>query len=361
MTVPVRTGSGTGAGEEITRRRLWRKRGGGAGGCRDAGGGAGAGAGVLADAARGRCDVGERSARAWGDLIHKWSNFPRDSVARPPRPALALSDRPRSSPRPPYRRPPVRMAPARIQEEKRISKNYSKTTCRKKVSKKRSAQQGVNGRFVVPQLCKFPKFIRLFSLQTMLILRQRKSKWEQQEDEVELLSKDEGCSNTFFWRDPDTMFCVICGDKGNHLELMCPYNYLSPSAYVPCRARLALWGNYTTTPHHKCSRHKEEEQSERTPVDDEANTRRLGFLRSLVRVSNLPESCSPEQLVNLFRRFGSLRMWYVAARGSGACKGYGCIVFRQHQHAEEAVEALSCWDFGDRKLRVDWAYPSLNC
>lgn len=81
---------------------------------------------------------------------------------------------------------------------------------------------------------------------------------------------------------------------------MCPYNYLSPAAYFPCRARLALWGNYTTTLRYKCSRHREEEQSE-PPMHDEANARRLRFLRCLVRVNNLPELCPPEQLVRPVR------------------------------------------------------------
>ncbi|KAF8701117.1 hypothetical protein HU200_007058 [Digitaria exilis] len=166
---------------------------------------------------------------------------------------------------------------------------------------------------------------------------------------------------TCFWRDPDAKFCIICGeDKENHLEPMCPYNYLSPAAYVPCRARLALWGNYTTTLRHKCSKHKEEEQSE-PPTHDETNSRRLTFLKCIVRVNNLPEWYPKEQLVELFSRFGPLRMWYVATRSSGACKGYGCVVFQHHGHAAEAVDALNCWDFRGHKLRVDWAYPCLNC
>ncbi|WVZ65561.1 hypothetical protein U9M48_014902 [Paspalum notatum var. saurae] len=78
-----------------------------------------------------------------------------------------------------------------------------------------------------------------------------------------------------FWRGPDAKFCTICGDDQEmHLELKCPYNYLSPAAYVPCRARLALWGNYTTTLRHKCLKHKEEEQRE-PPVHYETNSRRL--------------------------------------------------------------------------------------
>lgn len=137
---------------------------------------------------------------------------------------------------------------------------------------------------------------------------------------------DAGAS-TSFWRDPDAEFCIICGDdKEKHLEMMCPYNYLSPAAYLPCRARLALWGNYTTTLRRKCRRHKERQQRE-PPIHDEENIRRISFLKGLVRVNNLPEWYPAEQLVELFSRFGPLRMWYAATRSTGASKGYGCIAF----------------------------------
>ncbi|GJM99250.1 hypothetical protein PR202_ga16336 [Eleusine coracana subsp. coracana] len=157
------------------------------------------------------------------------------------------------------------------------------------------------------------------------------------------------------------MFCSICGeDKRKHLELRCPYNYLSPAAYSPCKARLALWGNYTTTLRYKCARHKEEEQRE-PPVHDETNSRCLGFLRCFVRVNNLPEQCNPEELAALFSRFGPLLMWHVAMHGAGVCKGFGGIVFQNCDHADEAIEALNCHNFGNHNLRVDWAYPCLNC
>ncbi|KAL6655243.1 hypothetical protein ACP70R_006069 [Stipagrostis hirtigluma subsp. patula] len=164
-----------------------------------------------------------------------------------------------------------------------------------------------------------------------------------------------------FWRDPDAEFCVICGDdKEKHLELRCPYNYLSPTAYAPCKARLALWGNYTTRLRYKCSKHKEEDEDD-PPKHDETNLRRLEFLQCFVRVNNLPKRCHPEELVALFSRFGPLRMWHVAMLKSRACKGFGCIIFQHREHADEAIEALNCCEFGDLKLRVDWAYPCLHC
>lgn len=144
------------------------------------------------------------------------------------------------------------------------------------------------------------------------------------------------------------------------MELKCPYNYLCPGAYSPCKARLALWGNYTTTLRYKCSRHKEDEQRE-PPVQDVTNSRRLGFMRCFVRVTNLPKQCDAEELAALFSQFGPLRMWHVVTCRTGARKGYGGVVFQNREHADEAIEALNCHAFGDCKLRVDWAYPCLNC
>jgi hypothetical protein len=156
---------------------------------------------------------------------------------------------------------------------------------------------------------------------------------------------------TSFWTDPDATFCSICGDDNEqHLELACPYNYLSPASYSPCRARLALWGNYTTTPRKKCSHCSMHGQRD-PPVHDQTNTRRVGFLRCFVRVNDLPEQCRPGELAALFSRFGPLRMWHVPTSRSGACKGFGGIVFQCSNHADEAIEALNCFVFGDRKLQ----------
>ncbi|RLM86466.1 hypothetical protein C2845_PM04G22010 [Panicum miliaceum] len=240
------------------------------------------------------------------------------------------------------------MSPAGRRSGEVVSKLSSAKTKTNKTSKRRSALQGGgNRRVVVPQFYRLLKFMRFFDPQEMPFLQLRRKSKRKRQEAAELASKDEGCASTCFWRDPDAEFCIICGDdKEKHLEMMCPYNYLCPAAYVPCRARLALWGNYTTTLPHKCPRHKEKEQRE---------------LKGLVRVNNLPEWYPTEQLVDLFSRFGPLRMGYVATRSTGACKGYGCVVFQHHEHAEEAVEALNCWDFRDHKLRVDWAYPCLNC
>uniref|UniRef100_A0A0E0ERN1 RRM domain-containing protein n=1 Tax=Oryza meridionalis TaxID=40149 RepID=A0A0E0ERN1_9ORYZ len=160
-----------------------------------------------------------------------------------------------------------------------------------------------------------------------------------------------------FWKDPNGESCCICGGEAavasgseaeaeaeaeeEHTELTYPYNYLAPAAagsYVPCRARFAVWrGDVGASP--SASEHRR-------------------FLRRFVRVSNLPGSCRPADLVGLLAGFGPLRMWHVAMDGPGACKGFAAVVFERREHADEAIEGLNCFSFGGRSLRVDWAYPS---
>ncbi|GJM99276.1 hypothetical protein PR202_ga16363 [Eleusine coracana subsp. coracana] len=142
-----------------------------------------------------------------------------------------------------------------------------------------------------------------------------------------------------FWKDPNAESCCICGEEApeaKHTELACPYNYLNPTSYIPCRARLAAWRD----------------------DDGGALLGHRWFLRRFVRVNNLPWSCRPVRLARLFARFGHLRMWHVAMDAPGACKGFACMVFERREHAEKAVDELNCYSFDGCSLRVDWVYPS---
>nr|CAB3457631.1 unnamed protein product [Digitaria exilis] len=134
-----------------------------------------------------------------------------------------------------------------------------------------------------------------------------------------------------FWKDPNAESCCICGGEAEaeakHTELTCPYNYLAPASYVPCRARVAAWRESRSA----LSEHR-------------------WFLRRLVRVNNLPGSCRPVELARLFAEFGPLLMWHVAMDGTGACKGFACVVFERRQHAEEAIDRLNCYSLGGRQV-----------
>ncbi|KAF8701142.1 hypothetical protein HU200_033804 [Digitaria exilis] len=137
-----------------------------------------------------------------------------------------------------------------------------------------------------------------------------------------------------FWKDPNAESCCICGEEAEakHTELTCPYNYLAPASYVPCRARVAAWRESRSA----LSEHR-------------------WFLRRLVRVNSLPGSCRPVELARLFAEFGPLLMWHVAMDGTGACKGFACVVFERRQHADEAIDRLNCYSLGQNlPSNVSW-------
>ncbi|CAM0145340.1 unnamed protein product [Urochloa decumbens] len=147
------------------------------------------------------------------------------------------------------------------------------------------------------------------------------------------------------WRDPDAKFCCICGeDEDQHVELVCPYNYLSPATYIPCRARLAVWNDEINSIRYKCWKRKEPSRQ------DDIISRRRKFLRCFVRVNNLSECCRPEQFVRLSTEFGRLWMYHLAMHSSEVCGDFGYVVFEHREHAEEAVKKLNSCNVDGRKL-----------
>ncbi|XP_037484190.1 uncharacterized protein LOC119362999 isoform X2 [Triticum dicoccoides] len=223
--------------------------------------------------------------------------------------------------------------------------NISKT---KRVFKSRPPLQGPGKQRALGFL--LPKFWRFYPSCNTLLLRKSNNTVPINgagEERQKMNVESSGAIKTS-WRDPDAKSCWICGDEERgHSEPTCPYNYLSPASYAPCRTRLLLWQHETSR---ACPRPKDL---------DATSLRRLKFLRCFVRVNNLPRHCCPEKLVGLFVRFGPLQSWHVAFadHGSGACSGFGYMVFRHRAHAEEAIDVLNCCVFSERKLRVDWAYP----
>uniref|UniRef100_A0A0E0M0K6 RRM domain-containing protein n=1 Tax=Oryza punctata TaxID=4537 RepID=A0A0E0M0K6_ORYPU len=157
-----------------------------------------------------------------------------------------------------------------------------------------------------------------------------------------------------------------------HSELNCPYNYLSPASYVPCRARLTIWNDEVFKPYQTFGRFS------KPTKQDRIFARRRESLRRVVRVTNLPASRSASAarrlITGLFAQFGPLRMYHVAMLGGGGggeeeddgdgdddvCVGgggIGCVVFERREDAEKAIDELNCYVIDGHSLRVDWVYP----
>ncbi|XP_066372785.1 uncharacterized protein [Miscanthus floridulus] len=137
--------------------------------------------------------------------------------------------------------------------------------------------------------------------------------------------------------DDERQTCCICGTARWHNEYFCAWNYMDGRVCKTCRSGCGP------------GRHA---------AAAAASHRRRDALRRFVRVTNLPSSLDQRDLERLFQRFGPLRMSVIttilAPPGSA---GFGYVAFKEREHAEEAVDKLNGHHVGDRKLRVDWAYP----
>ena len=125
--------------------------------------------------------------------------------------------------------------------------------------------------------------------------------------------------------------CSICGAR-SHTDYFCGYNYMD--------------GGFSTRAcREQCSpgRHAAPETE--------------SSLRRFVRVTNVPSSLSEWDLRWLFRRFGPLRECVISRKGPEGGAGFGFVTFERRGDAEEAVDGLNGHRVGDRRLRVDWAYP----
>lgn len=136
-----------------------------------------------------------------------------------------------------------------------------------------------------------------------------------------------------YWRAPDLDVCYVCGED-NHYGQFCPYNY--------------IYGLYDQD---TCTAHCLPGQRTITSV-----ARRM-FLRCLIRVNNMPPSFRKCDLGRLFKPFGPLLMWDVPMVSSKVCRGFGAVIFMKREDGERAINELNGYNAGDRKLRVDWAYP----
>ncbi|KAI8925874.1 eukaryotic translation initiation factor 3 subunit G-domain-containing protein [Entophlyctis helioformis] len=151
--------------------------------------------------------------------------------------------------------------------------------------------------------------------------------------------------------------CRIC--KGEHWTTKCPYkdtfkplNELTapkapvadageergPSKYISPGARARLAGG---------------------PQADTGSGSRPDFKRdeaNTIRISNLSEETTENDVRDLISRFGPTSRVYVAIdRDLGICKGFAFISFYDKQSAERAIEKLDGFGYDSLILRADWS------
>ena len=77
-----------------------------------------------------------------------------------------------------------------------------------------------------------------------------------------------------------------------------------------------------------------------------------------LRVTNLSEDVTENDVHRLFGRFGDITRCYVACdRETGECKGFAFVAFRSESDAERAMGALNGYGYDNLILRVEKARP----
>ncbi|KAI4460793.1 eukaryotic translation initiation factor 3 subunit g [Holotrichia oblita] len=77
-----------------------------------------------------------------------------------------------------------------------------------------------------------------------------------------------------------------------------------------------------------------------------------------IRVSNLSESTTENDLEDLVKPFGPIQKLYLAKdKTTGACKGFAYIHFKFRNDAAKAIQALNGHGYDHLILSVDWSKP----
>jgi len=77
-----------------------------------------------------------------------------------------------------------------------------------------------------------------------------------------------------------------------------------------------------------------------------------------LRVTNLAEDVTEDDLADLFRRFGHTQRIYLARdRQTGESRGFAFVNYSMRRDAETAIENLNGHGYANLILRVEWAKP----
>ena len=94
----------------------------------------------------------------------------------------------------------------------------------------------------------------------------------------------------------------------------------------------------------------------RTDID---NIRPVRDDSSTLRVSNLSDDTTEDDLQQLFRPFGSLTRTYIAKdRNTGLSRGFAFVNFVRREDAAMAMEKLAGYGYDHLILQIEWAQPS---
>lgn len=80
-----------------------------------------------------------------------------------------------------------------------------------------------------------------------------------------------------------------------------------------------------------------------------------------IRISNLSESTTDQDLEDLVRPFGHVQKIYLAKeKNTNMCKGFAYVHYRSEAEAAAAIKTLNGYGYDHLILSVDWSQPPTN-
>jgi len=77
-----------------------------------------------------------------------------------------------------------------------------------------------------------------------------------------------------------------------------------------------------------------------------------------IRVTNIPEATTENDLRDLFRPFGNTSRIYLAIdKSTNQSRGFAFITYTNRQDAQKAIDRLNGYGYGNLILHVEWAKP----
>nr|ALS04679.1 eukaryotic translation initiation factor 3 subunit G [Pseudodiaptomus poplesia] len=94
---------------------------------------------------------------------------------------------------------------------------------------------------------------------------------------------------------------------------------------------------------------------------DSMDRKGRGDETAAIRVSNLSENVSDEDLKELCQNFGRIaRIFLAKDKNTGKCKGFAFVNFHQKEDAAKAISTLNGYGYDHLILSVEWAKPSTD-
>ena len=150
-----------------------------------------------------------------------------------------------------------------------------------------------------------------------------------------------------------TIVCRKCGESG-HWTMKCPH---PDSALQNLGIPLPEIPQYSETEDSPEESNKYIPPSRRTRTEgDEGNDEFTQ--KTNIRISNLDETATNDDLRDLFERFGHVKSARVITdRNTNMSRGFGYVDFGDEESAQSAMDRLQGYAYGHQILSLSWAKP----